>query len=123
MFFIAAGALFGFLGVASGAFAAHALAERLDERMLQVFKTGAEYQMYHSLALLLIGVLVQNWPDAALLRVSGWAFLVGILLFSFSLYALALSGIGPLGAITPAGGVAFLVGWGCLFVWAFKHVA
>ncbi len=122
MFFTAAGALFGFLGVALGAFAAHGLSDRLDERMLQVFKTGAEYQMYHALALLAIGLMLHKWPESALLNASGWAFVAGILLFSFSLYGLALTGIGPLGAITPLGGSTFLVGWACLFIWAFQYV-
>lgn len=122
MFYLGAGALFGFLAVALGAFAAHGLAERLEPRLLAVFKTGAEYQMYHALALLIIGLLIHNWPESSLLRFAGQSFIAGIALFSFSLYALALTGIGPLGAITPFGGIAFLTGWACLFVWAFQYV-
>lgn len=122
MFYLGAGALFGFLAVALGAFAAHGLAERLEPRLLAVFKTGAEYQMYHALALLIIGLLIHNWPESSLLRFAGQSFIAGIALFSFSLYALALTGIGPLGAITPFGGIAFVTGWACLFVWAFQHV-
>ena len=103
---VAAGAINGAIAVAAGAFAAHALKSRLDARALEVFETGARYQMYHALAIVLCDLLVQ--PRA------GWIFQVGIVLFSGSLYALALSGVKGLGAVTPFGGVAFLVGWGWL---------
>lgn len=121
MNFLMAGAINGFISVALGAFAAHGLSQRLDERMLAVFKTGAEYQMYHALALILVGLLMQHWPQVLLFKISGWAFLLGILFFSFSLYALALSGIGLLGAITPIGGVCFLTGWFCLAYAAYQY--
>lgn len=102
----------GFLAVAAGAFGAHALKSRAPERMLAVFETGARYHMFHALALLGVAVLVaRQAPGAA---AAGWAFGVGIALFSGSLYAMALTGITRLGAITPLGGVGFLVGWALL---------
>jgi uncharacterized membrane protein YgdD (TMEM256/DUF423 family) len=107
------GALFGGLGVAAGAFGAHALRARLDPRMLEVFETAVRYQMFHALALLAAAWLWQQTSTTAA-QVAGWAFVAGILLFSGSLYALALTGVRGLGAITPIGGVAFLVGWAAL---------
>jgi uncharacterized membrane protein YgdD (TMEM256/DUF423 family) len=110
---IALGAVFGFLSVGLGAFGAHALKARLEPRMLEVFETGCRYQMYHALGLILVGLLVHLKPTAGF-EPAAWAMMSGIVLFSFSLYALALSGIKVLGAITPLGGVAFLIGWGLL---------
>ncbi|WNG35072.1 DUF423 domain-containing protein [Archangium minus] len=104
------GAASAFLSVAAGAFGAHALRARLAPDLLTIFETGARYHMYHSLGLLAIGLLSQLRPSP-LLNGAGWAMLAGILLFSGSLYALALSGVRALGAITPLGGVGFLVGW------------
>ena len=121
--FLTIGAILAGLSVAAGAFASHALKDRLAERALEIWETGAKYQMYHALALLLIGLLLMRTEIGAnLLTVAGFAFLSGIFLFSGSLYALSLSGIKWLGAITPLGGVAFLVGWGCLAVaaWGLK---
>jgi uncharacterized membrane protein YgdD (TMEM256/DUF423 family) len=109
---VAAGAINGAIAVAAGAFAAHALKSRLDARALEVFETGARYQMYHALAIVLCGLLAMARP--------GWVMQVGIVLFSGSLYALALTGVKGLGAITPFGGVAFLVGWGWLAVTALR---
>lgn len=122
-FFLAIGALLAGLAVAFGAFAAHGLKARLDDRALAIFETGARYQMYHALALLLVSVLIsraevgQSWLTA-----SGTAFLVGIALFSGSLYALSLSGVKWLGAVAPLGGVALIVGWACLAIaaWSYK---
>jgi len=116
---VAAGAINGAIAVAAGAFAAHALKARLDARSLEVFETGARYQMYHALAIVLCGLLVQpragqEWSALGSAQTAGWIFQVGIVLFSGSLYALALSGVKGLGAVTPFGGVAFLVGWGWL---------
>ena len=106
------GAISGFLAVAAGAFAAHVLKERLEGRALDHFETAARYQMYHALALVAVGLVAAARPGgAAAVAVAGWAFLVGTVLFSGSLYALALSGQRWLGAITPFGGVGFLVGW------------
>jgi len=108
--FIGSGAVAGFLAVALGAFGAHALRARLAPEALASFETGVRYQMYHALALIAVGLLAERNPRQAL-RLSGWSFVAGMLLFSGSLYALALSGVRSLGAITPFGGVAFLVGW------------
>ncbi len=107
------GGAFAFLAVVLGAFGAHGLEARLTPDDLAIFETGVRYQMYHALGLLLLGLrspgLSPGW-----IRASVWAFTLGILLFSGSLYVLALSGIRGLGAVTPFGGVAFLVGWGAL---------
>ncbi len=114
--FLLFGASYGLLGVAFGAFGAHALRARLAPDLLAVFHTGVEYQFYHAFALLAVGVLLLLKPAPAL-PVAGWCFAVGVLLFSGSLYALALSGTRWLGAITPFGGLLFLVGWGAL-IWS-----
>jgi uncharacterized membrane protein YgdD (TMEM256/DUF423 family) len=111
--FLALGALSGGIAVALGAFAAHALKARLDPQMLVTFETGARYQMYHALALLAVGCLAGRASNR-LLAASGAFFVAGTVLFSGSLYALALTGTRGLGAITPFGGVAFLAGWLCL---------
>jgi uncharacterized membrane protein YgdD (TMEM256/DUF423 family) len=113
--FFALGSASALLGVAAGAFGAHGLRSRLTPDLLAVFETGARYQMYHALALLGVGWAVSRWPGPWPVR-AGWLFLVGTLLFSGSLYALALTGIRWLGAITPLGGVAFLAGWTCLLL-------
>jgi uncharacterized membrane protein YgdD (TMEM256/DUF423 family) len=110
------GSLSAFIGVAMGAFGAHGLAEHLEPRMLAVFNTGAQYQMYHALALVGLGIWAAKNP-ATSTSLPGWAFVVGTVLFSGSLYALAISGIKILGAITPLGGVSFLIGWLAL-AWA-----
>jgi uncharacterized membrane protein YgdD (TMEM256/DUF423 family) len=112
--FLAAGGLAALAGVALGAFGAHALKSRLSAEILAVWHTGVEYHIYHALGLLAIGLTAQHLPGSALLKWSGWAMLAGIVLFSGSLYALALSGERWLGAITPVGGVAFLVAWALL---------
>ncbi|MBV9546419.1 MAG: DUF423 domain-containing protein [Chloroflexi bacterium] len=111
--FISLGAVSGFLAVAAGAFGAHALRDRLSADMLQVFQTGATYQMYHALALVAVGILLARYSidGSPWLTASGWLFVAGSLLFSGSLYALSLSGTTWLGAITPLGGLAFLAGW------------
>jgi uncharacterized membrane protein YgdD (TMEM256/DUF423 family) len=117
--FIILGAILGGLSVAAGAFGAHALRAQLEPRMLEVFETAARYQMYHALGLFGAAWLYQQTESQAA-QVAGWAFLAGILLFSGSLYAMALTGVRALGAITPIGGIAFLVGWGALAVAALK---
>jgi uncharacterized membrane protein YgdD (TMEM256/DUF423 family) len=104
------GAVNAFLSVAAGAFGAHALKARLPQDLLVIFETGARYHMYHALGLVAVGLLGHLRPSA-LLSGAGWAMLVGIVLFSGSLYALALSGVRGLGAITPLGGLGFLAGW------------
>lgn len=113
--FLLLGAVAGFTGVTLGAFGAHALRARLSPEMLAVFETGVRYQMYHALALVATAALMPQM-DGRLVAWAGWSFVAGILLFSGSLYVLALTGITVLGAITPLGGVAFLLGWGCLAV-------
>jgi uncharacterized membrane protein YgdD (TMEM256/DUF423 family) len=121
--FILFGAIFGALSVAAGAFASHALKEKLTERAIAIFELGARYQMYHALALLLVGLLLSQFAQSTpFLVASGWAFIVGVFVFSGSLYALSFTGIKWLGAITPFGGAAFVVGWSCLAIagWAFK---
>ncbi len=110
---IVLGAVNGFIAVAAGAFGAHALKARLPVDLQAIFETGARYHMYHALALVGVGLLAQVKPGGAL-SASGWAFLVGIVLFSGSLYVLALTGIRALGAVTPLGGLGFLAGWALL---------
>ncbi len=121
--FMAISASLGGLSVILGAFASHALKEKLSDRALEIWETGTKYQMYHALALLLIALLLSRTETASpSLIVAGYAFILGVALFSGSLYSLSLSGIKWLGAITPLGGVAFILGWGCLLVaaWGFK---
>jgi uncharacterized membrane protein YgdD (TMEM256/DUF423 family) len=113
------GAISGFIAVAAGAFGAHALRSRLSAEMLQVFETAARYQMYHALALLAAGYAVGAGNPPAIW--AGRLFLLGTLLFSGSLYALALTGITRLGMVTPLGGLAFLAGWICLAVAYSRH--
>ena len=117
--FFRLGAASALIAVAAGAFGAHALRERLAPASLGVFETAARYQMYHALALLAVAWATTRWPGA-LTRSSGWCFVAGTILFSGSLYLLALSGIGWLGAITPLGGAAFLLGWLCLVLAATR---
>lgn len=109
----------GFTGVALGAFAAHGLKQRLTAEYLAVFQTASHYQLIHALALLGVGLLALQAPGR-LVNLAGSAFALGIALFSGSLYLLALSGIGKLGIVTPFGGVAFLLGWLCLGLAAWK---
>ncbi|MBD2139411.1 DUF423 domain-containing protein [Anabaena sp. FACHB-1237] len=110
--FLTIGAIFAGLSVAAGAFGAHALREKISERMLEIFDTGARYQMYHALALLLIAILMIILKNSSnTLVISGWLFIIGIVIFSGSLYALSLTNIKILGAITPIGGVALIAGW------------
>ncbi len=114
--FFTLGCLSAGLAVALGAFGAHALKTRLDAGLLATFEVGVRYQMAHALALLAVAWACTRWPGSAV-NASGWLFVAGTVLFSGSLYALALSGVRWLGAITPLGGVAWLVAWGCL-AWA-----
>ena len=116
--FLLIAAVLGFIGVALGAFGAHGLRGRLTPEMLGVFETGVRYQMYHVFALLVVASAIGHLGSARLLVVAGWSFFTGVLLFSGSLYALALTNTGILGAITPIGGLAFLTGWACLALYA-----
>ncbi|MFB2878710.1 DUF423 domain-containing protein [Floridanema aerugineum] len=121
--FLMFGAIFGAVSVAAGAFASHALKEKLTERAIAIFELGARYQMYHALALVLVALLLTRFEKPTpFLLTSGWAFILGVIIFSGSLYALSLTGIKWLGAITPVGGAAFIVGWSCLAIaaWALK---
>ena len=122
-FFIQSGAILGLVGVGLGAFGAHALRAMLDATGRQAtFETAVKYQFYHALALVLVGLLMHTFGDnpatVKLLNWSGYAFLGGMLIFSGSLYVLCFTGITWLGAVTPLGGVAMIVGWALLF-WAF----
>jgi uncharacterized membrane protein YgdD (TMEM256/DUF423 family) len=116
-FFLTIAAIFGGLSVAGGAFGAHALREKISERSLEIFDTGARYQMYHALALLLVAMLMSRLdsPPTTLL-VSGWLFIIGVVIFSGSLYAISLTGIKSLGAVAPLGGLALMLGWAALAV-------
>lgn len=107
---IVVGAALAFLGVAAGAFGAHALESRLPRDLVRVFETGARYHLVHALALTFVGLASARWTDP-LWTAAGWLFVVGVVVFSGSLYALALTGVRWLGAITPLGGAAFLAGW------------
>lgn len=118
--FLMLGSISGLLSVALGAFGAHALKERLDEYSLGIFHTGVTYQTTHALAMIIVALLIKWYPDSSGLQWAGWSFLVGTLIFSGSLYALAMSGIKVLGAITPIGGVLFIVGWALLVIYAWK---
>src|SRR5262245_56977523 len=108
--FLLLGAVMNLLGVAGGAFGAHALRARLSPDMLAVFETGVRYQMYHGFAVLIVALAIGHFGAERLLRISGWSFIAGVVIFSGSLYALALTDIRILGAITPLGGLLFLLG-------------
>jgi uncharacterized membrane protein YgdD (TMEM256/DUF423 family) len=109
----------GFLGVAFGAFAAHGLKATLSPELLAAFETGARYQMYHAFALFAAAWGFAHWRARAFV-VAGWLFVAGIVIFSGSLYVLALTGVRAWGAVTPIGGLAFLGGWLCL-AWGANH--
>ena len=117
--FFSLGAGFALLSVATGAFAAHALKARLSTEMLAMFEIGARYQMYHALGLIAVAWAFSQW-NSQLILAAGWLFVVGIAIFSGSLYALSLTGIRQLGAITPIGGLAFIVGWFFLVLAALR---
>lgn len=121
--FLSLAAILGGLSVAAGAFGSHALREKISERSLEIFDIGARYQMYHALALLVVALLLSRIESPPLiLLASGWLFIIGITIFSGSLYALSLSGVKSLGAIAPIGGAALLAGWGALAfaAWSLK---
>lgn len=111
--FFMLGAVFACLGVAAGAFGAHSLKAMLSAEMLVVFETAVRYQMYHAFGLFVVGWTMTHYPHACV-RLAGWMFVLGIVLFSGSLYMLSFSGVRWLGAITPLGGAAFLMGWALL---------
>ncbi len=110
-FLLSSGALGAALSVMLGAFAAHALKSRMPPETLAVFQTGVQYQFYHSLGLILIGIVVRLTDASVLLTIAGWLMLGGIILFSGSLYLISFTGIRSLGLITPVGGTAFIMAW------------
>ena len=112
--FVVAGAITALLSVAIGAFGAHMLEDRLSEYAMGVYETGVQYHMIHAVGLLLVGALIDRLPSRKLAVWAGWLLLAGVVLFSGSLYTLALTDVKELGAVTPLGGVAFIAGWLCL---------
>jgi uncharacterized membrane protein YgdD (TMEM256/DUF423 family) len=120
--FAVLGALSGFIAVGAGAFGAHGLKARLTPELLAVFETGARYQIYHALALLAVAWAIARWPGRAAVA-SGWCFVGGTVIFSGSLYLLALTGVRGFGAITPLGGVLFLAGWLLLALATWRSAA
>lgn len=118
-FWIESGSLLMFLAVAIGAFGAHGLKNVLSPEMKEVYETAVRYQVYHALALFMVAWMSSKFPSMVV-SLSGWSFLVGVFLFSGSLYALSLSGVRALGIITPFGGLAFLAGWIFLFIAAYR---
>ena len=123
-FFIIAGAINAFLAVAFGAFGAHALKEKLSEKYLAIWETAVQYQMYHAIGLIVIGILMSSSiiGNVSQLSWAGYLMLAGIIVFSGSLYVLSLSGIGILGAIPPIGGVMFLGAWIMVIIAVVKHM-
>ncbi|UMZ33128.1 DUF423 domain-containing protein [Priestia megaterium] len=118
--FLIIGVINAMLAVALGAFGAHGLEGKISEKYLEVWKTGVQYQMFHAMGLFVIAFLLNKFPQSSLLTASGWIMFAGIVLFSGSLYVLSTSGIKVLGAITPLGGVAFIVAWILIVVAAVK---
>jgi uncharacterized membrane protein YgdD (TMEM256/DUF423 family) len=120
--FVVLGAIFALFGVLAGAFGAHALKETIGPDRLEVFKTGAQYQMIHALALFAVAFVATRWPGS-LVNAAGWLFVAGIVLFSGSLYLYAITDQRLFGAITPFGGLCFIAGWICLAVGVFRSPA
>ena len=117
--FVTLGAVFAGLAVGAGAFGAHALRGRLDPQLFEVYETAARYQMYHALGLFAVAWTAARWPQP-LLGVAGWGMVAGIVVFCGSLYVLSLTGVRWLGAVTPFGGLAFLVSWVALALAAWR---
>ena len=113
------GSLFALIGVGAGAFGAHAMADRLEPRMLEIWETGVRYQMYHALALF-VAAWLYHQTESTVALVAGWSFASGILVFSGSLYLLVFTGVRTFGAITPVGGLALMAGWLCCMLAALK---
>ncbi|KAA0546141.1 DUF423 domain-containing protein [Bacillus sp. BGMRC 2118] len=120
--FIVIGAINALIAVALGAFGAHGLEGKLSAKMLEVWKTGVTYQMFHAIGLLVIGLLVGKYENVASFTWAGWIMFIGIVLFSGSLYALSTTGIKFFGPITPLGGVAFLIAWFMVIIGAVKYL-
>ena len=117
--FLLIAAINGFLAVALGAFGAHGLKEKLTPDLMAVYQTAVQYHFYHLLALMFTALLLIQWPESTWLKVSGYGFVIGIILFAGSLYLLAITGIRWLGAITPLGGLSFLIAWSAMAVAIF----
>ena len=113
----------GLLVVALGAYGAHGLQDVIGERLLETFKKAVTYQGTHTLALFGVAVLLVNFPLSRWLKVAGWSFIIGILLFSGSLYIMVFAGVHSLGLVTPLGGVVFMFGWFSLVLAAYKDIS
>lgn len=117
--FFACGSAFSLLSVLFGAFGAHTLKNKISKEMLDIFEVAVRYQMYHGIGLIVVAWAMSQWQNS-LTTAAGWCFIGGILVFSGSLYILSLTNTSWLGAITPIGGLAFIAGWGCLIIAAFR---
>jgi uncharacterized membrane protein YgdD (TMEM256/DUF423 family) len=120
--FLLLGSINALISVALGAFGAHGLEGKISERMLEVWKTGVMYQMFHAIGLLVIGLLIGKFPQVTSFTWAGWMMFTGIVLFSGSLYALSTTGIKVFGPITPLGGLAFLVAWVFVIIGALRYL-
>ncbi|KOO37332.1 DUF423 domain-containing protein [Priestia koreensis] len=120
--FLILGAINAMLAVGLGAFGAHGLEGKISAKYLEVWKTGVQYQMFHAMGLFVIAFLASKFPQSSLLTAAGWTMFGGIVLFSGSLYVLSTSGIKVLGAITPLGGVAFILSWIFIVIVAAKSL-
>lgn len=118
--FLTIGAVAMLAAVALGAFGAHALKAQIAPNLLAVYRTGVEYHFYHAIGLLAVGLAAQRLPDSNWLRAAGWLMLAGIVIFSGSLYLLAVTGVRAFGAVTPVGGVAFMLAWAMFAVAVVK---
>jgi len=119
-YILVTGAVLAMLAVILGAFGAHALKNILSGEMLTVYKTAVDYHFIHALGVLIVGTLMNQHPDSRLLAISAMAFVIGVLLFSGSLYTLSMTGILVFGAVTPFGGVAMIIGWFLLATGIYK---
>lgn len=119
--FLILGAFNTLLCIALGAFGAHSLKRVLSADMLTVYHTGVQYHFYHAFGIIIIGLLLLHFPKSRLIPISGWLMMVGIILFSFSLYILSVTGTRGLGMVTPFGGVSFLTAWGLLIYAIWKE--
>ncbi|PAU94522.1 hypothetical protein CK503_06925 [Aliifodinibius salipaludis] len=120
--FLIIGSIAMTLAVGLGAFGAHGLKEILTDEMLDIFETGVKYHFYHAIGLLAVGLVAQLMPNSSLLQWSGWLMLAGIIIFSGSLYILSISGIRWMGAITPIGGLCFIVAWVLLAIASWQNL-
>ncbi|WP_408008691.1 DUF423 domain-containing protein [Pseudalkalibacillus sp. A8] len=118
--FILLGALNAGLSVVLGAFGAHGLESKLSAKMMDVYKTGVQYHIFHSLGLFVVAFLADKFPNSSMIGTAGWIMLIGIILFSGSLYVLSVSGISKLGIITPFGGLAFIISWVLIIIVILK---